>query len=671
MEKRTGLKRWISAGLAAVVAITISLGGGAVPAMAVTTEAQETSSFKSTELETSQSWEFSVSGTAITAVLYDDHAEDGMNTLLKLDNDSQVMDWEEFSDGKSTMSIDLSGQADGIYSVTLMSARSASESTVWSLASYNLQIKNGVPKFYFPGGKSEKKFYDGLLDYDPTDYDGLPYYAGQMSHLKEIQTLTKSLTADCGTDEEKVMAIHNWIAKNIAYDYESYLNGNTADAADPDRVFETRHAVCSGYARLARVMFATAGIPCLNIFGYTETGRLLAANTEYNSANHEWNVVYLNGKWHLLDITWDSLNKYYGDEDERNTLDQDGKYTYYGISPVLIGSNHCSLSVYDFSEISGIEVGYLSNNRFYVGDKFSFDGWIVYRTAADATRYALSENYLKFSGYDMSKAGKQTVKVTYGPWSTSYQIDVQSRSSIAKATVFVADATYTGKVLTPYVRVALGSSVLAAGQDYTLSWKNNKNAGTGTVTIKGTGAYTGTVSRTFKISPKSMVPVVTLAKKSFVYSGKVNTPKVTVKLGGKALTASGYQTVYASGRKTPGTYKVTVKLKGNYTGTKAVTFTVRPKGTSLASVTAKKKGFKLKWKKQATQTSGYEIWYATESSFKSGLKKVRVSNAKTVSKTISGLKAKKVYYVKVRTFKKVSGKYYNSAWSGVKKVKTK
>ena len=51
--------------------------------------------------------------------------------------------------------------------------------------------------------------------------------------------------------------------------------------------------------------------------------------------------------------------------------------------------------------------------------------------------------------------------------------------------------------------------------------------------------------------------------------------------------------------------KVTVKLKGNYTGSRTVSFKINPKAASLASLTAAKKGFTIKWKKQAAQTTGY------------------------------------------------------------------
>lgn len=119
-------------------------------------------------------------------------------------------------------------------------------------------------------------------------------------------------------------------------------------------------------------MFATAGIPCLNITGYANSAGI--KNTSYSSGNHEWNAVYMNGKWYLLDITWDSINRYYGDSDSRNVLGQTPKYVYYGIPSVLFSTNHCSMEVNDFSDATGISVGYNPSTTFNVGSQFSFGG---------------------------------------------------------------------------------------------------------------------------------------------------------------------------------------------------------------------------------------------------------------------------------------------------------
>ena len=127
---------------------------------------------------------------------------------------------------------------------------------------------------------------------------------------------------------------------------------------------------------------------------------------------------------------------------------------------------------------------------------------------------------------------------------------------------------------------------------------------------------------------------------------------------------------YGSGRKNVGKYTVKVTLKGDYAGTVTKSFKINPKSTTISSITAKSKGIKVKWKKNKTQTTGYQIQYSTSSKFK-GAKTVTVSKNKTTDKTISKLKAKKKYYVRIRTYKKIGSAKYYSSWSKVKKVTTK
>ncbi len=171
---------------------------------------------------------------------------------------------------------------------------------------------------------------------------------------------------------------------------------------------------------------------------------------------------------------------------------------------------------------------------------------------------------------------------------------------------------------------------------------------------------------------------IKLSKDSFTYNKKQQKPSVTVKDSkGKALKAGKDYTVsYPKNAKNVGSYAVTVTLQGNYTGSVSKSYTIAPKATSIAKVTPKKKGFAVKWKKQADQTTGYEIAYSTDKKFsKKGSRVVPVGKNKTVSKTISKLKAKKKYYVRVRTYKTVKAKGKSikiySQWSKVKTVTTK
>ena len=169
---------------------------------------------------------------------------------------------------------------------------------------------------------------------------------------------------------------------------------------------------------------------------------------------------------------------------------------------------------------------------------------------------------------------------------------------------------------------------------------------------------------------------IKLKATSLTYNGKVRTPKVIVKdRTGKTLVKNTDYTVsYAKGRKYVGKYAVKITFKGKYSGTKTLYFTIKPKATSISSLKAGSKKFTVKWKKQATQTTGYQVQYNASSKF-SKAKTVTVGKNTTVSKKISKLSGKKKYYVRVRTYKtvKINGKSIRiySGWSKAKTVTTK
>lgn len=233
---------------------------------------------------------------------------------------------------------------------------------------------------------------------------------------------------------------------------------------------------------------------------------------------------------------------------------------------------------------------------------------------------------------------------------------------------------YNGKAQKPTgIQVALKGKKLAAGSDYRISYENNVNAGTGKVIVTGTGEYARMASKNFTIKPASIAKAaVKLSKASYVYNGKARKPSVTVTLGGKKLAAKAYRIRYSGGSKNVGTHKVTVKGTGNYTGTASQhpKFKIVPQATKVSKLTAGEKSFTVKWNKKTAQTTGYQIQYGAKKNLKKG-KNVTVRNNKTTSKRIAKLQEKKQYYVKVRTYKKVNGKMYHSAWSKTKSVKTK
>lgn len=139
-----------------------------------------------------------------------------------------------------------------------------------------------------------------------------------------------------------------------------------------------------------------------------------------------------------------------------------------------------------------------------------------------------------------------------------------------------------------------------------------------------------------------------------------------------------YYCEYTANLSSAGTYYLAVKYyygPGYYDGSYDIRVTYTPSfsNTSLSKVSAKKKAFNAKWKK-CSNVSGYQLQYSTKKNMKSA-KTYTFKGNKTTSKTVSKLKKKKTYYVRVRTYKtvKINGKNktYYGKWSSKKAVKTK
>ena len=175
---------------------------------------------------------------------------------------------------------------------------------------------------------------------------------------------------------------------------------------------------------------------------------------------------------------------------------------------------------------------------------------------------------------------------------------------------------------------------------------------------------------------QAAVKSVTLSADKYTYNGKAKKPSVTaIDSNGKKISGK-YYTVSYKNNKNVGQATVTVKFKGNYSGTVKKTFIIKPARTAISKITGKSKGMTLKWKKNTKQVSGYQIQYSTTSKFKKGTTaSVYVKKASTTTRTIKKLTGKKKYYVRIRTYKtaKVNGKSIKvfSSWSPVKQVVTK
>lgn len=230
----------------------------------------------------------------------------------------------------------------------------------------------------------------------------------------------------------------------------------------------------------------------------------------------------------------------------------------------------------------------------------------------------------------------------------------------------IADQTYTGKELTPAIVIP----GLKAGEDYYMYYEDNQYPGVATVTIYGTGYYKGTATIHFKIIKKTekFVSNVKLNRTSYTYTGKSIRPSVTVTVNGKKIGANAYKLYYRN-NKNSGIGTVQVRGIGKYSRiNKTLTFKILPPKTLLTGLKKANRSFTASWKKNI-QATGYQIQYAADSRFIKERKTVTVGKQSAIRYKISGLKNKKTYYVRIRSYKRVGKKVLYSSWSTVKKIR--
>ena len=175
----------------------------------------------------------------------------------------------------------------------------------------------------------------------------------------------------------------------------------------------------------------------------------------------------------------------------------------------------------------------------------------------------------------------------------NYTGEVTKSFTISKAQISSAAITYdagpygyTGKEWKPEVTVSFNSATLTAGNDYTVSYENNINAGTAKIIITGIGDhFTGLTEKTFTINSAEISGCTFAPIADVTYNTKAHTPEVTVAISGRTLEADKDYTVSCGSNVNAGTATVTVIGKGNFTGSANTTFTIAKADLNLSVYT--------------------------------------------------------------------------------------
>ena len=174
---------------------------------------------------------------------------------------------------------------------------------------------------------------------DPQDFARPTLLMKHNAKYKEAYPAIQELTKGCDTEPEKIKAIHDWMCRAYAYDHPGYRNNDfdlknqyLTQIGNDEKPFLERTfiGVCENFAFDFAFYLRCVGIPCIQITNTDSRGNGIGGEA------HAWNIVFYEGQWRSIDVTWDCMNKFYGlpgtSEGEKNVFGKPPKYLYYNLS---------------------------------------------------------------------------------------------------------------------------------------------------------------------------------------------------------------------------------------------------------------------------------------------------------------------------------------------------
>ena len=144
-----------------------------------------------------------------------------------------------------------------------------------------------------------------------------------------IDAVGRHLAASEPDPARRIKAIHDFVATHLAYDAASYLNRDVYPDQRAEAVFAARLAVCAGYANLMRAIAAVTGDEVVVVVGDAR-----GLSREVEGESHAWNAARIDGRWYLIDATWDSGHLKDG------AFVREYRSDYLFVPPALIGVTH-------------------------------------------------------------------------------------------------------------------------------------------------------------------------------------------------------------------------------------------------------------------------------------------------------------------------------------------
>jgi transglutaminase-like putative cysteine protease len=165
-----------------------------------------------------------------------------------------------------------------------------------------------------------------------------------------VEAVGRYFAARIDDPRRRVKALHDYVVLRLAYDQRALELIQSKDFArvpsqEAEAVFAARTGVCEGYARLMVALGKAAGVEIAYITGYIRDARRRAEPADSEATmksalegySHAWNAVKLDGRWWLMDATWDDPT---GDRPASESSTSEVDSTFLFTPPRLFALNH-------------------------------------------------------------------------------------------------------------------------------------------------------------------------------------------------------------------------------------------------------------------------------------------------------------------------------------------
>lgn len=538
-----------------------------------------------------------------------------------------------------------------------------------------------------------------------TDY--AKYFKYNIDKINSFNKYIMARISSPMTVDEMILVIHDAIITELTFAYNDYINNNGGYFMYHQAwgTMAGRKGLCDAFAYILKYYLDRITVNNVHI-----KNRVVYSST----LNHMWNMVELNGKWYHIDAAWDGLvvksnsftstfsnvankvtmyNDYNPDyEDEgyvghtyfMKTDSEMKNYGYSNWTAYFLESDGLSSALtptsssVKYSSIASDVKGNMpfangywyippasGNAKYFTKTKYNGTGRTTISTAYNVRYLQTDGRYLYYTD------GKKLIRTDLNGNNTTVANVASSNQTISEFAI--KNGYFVYKLISGYTVQTVEKSSIKweSSCSHSYKWVVKSKA-----TLTKDGLKANVCSKCGHVKTTSAIKrikTISLSNSLETYNGKAKKPSVKVKdSAGKKISSSNYSVSYKNNTKI-GIAKVTVTFKGsNYSGSKSLSFTIGPVGTSISSAKGISKGFEIRWKLQKVQTNGYEIQFSTNKKFPvNNTKSTIVSKTSLTSGRAKSLKGNATYYIRIRTYKNVGGKKIFSKWSKTVSVKTK